>query len=79
MSFAFCKIAANIHKKRKYTALSRFLNLCYYPTTDIQLIFKVVADSAPYFWAGGRISSDKRTLTWENGRREGVRKGQHPW
>ena len=38
-----------------------------------------MADSAPYFWAGGRLSSDKRTLTWENGRSEGIRKGQHPW
>lgn len=36
-------------------------------------------DNAPYFWAGGRLSSDKRTLNWENGRSEGIRQGQHPW
>lgn len=40
---------------------------------------QVQADNAPYFWAGGRISSDKRNLSWENGRREGIRRGQHPW
>jgi len=40
---------------------------------------QVAADGSPYFWAGGRISSDKRTLTWENGRSEGIRRGQHPW
>jgi len=40
---------------------------------------QVAADRSPYFWAGGRLSSDKRTLTWENGRSEGIRNGQHPW
>ena len=40
---------------------------------------QVAADNSPYFWAGGRISSDKGTVTWENGQREGIRKGQHPW
>merc|ERR1712203_1140469 len=40
---------------------------------------QVASDGSPYFWAGGRLSSDKRTLTWENGRSEGIRKGQHPW
>lgn len=40
---------------------------------------QVAADGSPYFWAGGRLSSDKRTLSWENGRSEGIRKGQHPW
>ncbi|XP_023341628.1 uncharacterized protein DDB_G0283357, partial [Eurytemora carolleeae] len=40
---------------------------------------QMVGDRSPYFWAGGRISSDKRTLSWENGRSEGIRKGQHPW
>ena len=43
------------------------------------MLDKVVADNAPYFWAGGRLSRDKRTLNWENGRSEGIRKGQHPW
>ena len=37
---------------------------------------QVAADGSPYFWAGGRLSSDKRTLSWENGRSEGIRKGQ---
>ena len=36
----------------------------------------MAADGSPYFWAGGRLSSDKRTLSWENGRSEGIRKGQ---
>ena len=40
---------------------------------------QVAADGAPYFWAGGRISSDKRSLSWENGRREGISQGRHPW
>jgi hypothetical protein len=40
---------------------------------------QVAADGSPYFWAGGRLSSDKRSLSWENGRSEGIRKGQHPW
>lgn len=39
----------------------------------------VESDRAPYFWAGGRISSDKRTLTWENGRSEGISRGRFPW
>ena len=40
---------------------------------------QVAADGAPYFWAGGRISSNKASLTWENGRTEGISKGRHPW
>jgi len=40
---------------------------------------QVKVDNTAYFWAGGRLSSDKRTLTWENGRSESIRKGQHPW
>merc|ERR1712227_274277 len=40
---------------------------------------QVAADGAPYFWAGGRISSNKTSLTWENGRTEGISKGRHPW
>ena len=40
---------------------------------------QVSADRAPYFWAGGRLSGDKRTLTWENGRGEGIARGRHPW
>ena len=34
---------------------------------------QVAADNSPYFWAGGRISPDKRRVTWENGRGEGIR------
>jgi len=40
---------------------------------------QVARDQAPYFWAGGRLSNDKRTLSWENGRQEGILRGQHPW
>ena len=40
---------------------------------------QVAADRAPYFWAGGRISRNKGSLTWENGRSEGISKGRHPW
>merc|ERR1719270_478793 len=37
------------------------------------------SDNAPYFWAGGNISSDKRTLRWENGRSERISRGRFPW
>jgi len=40
---------------------------------------QVAADGAPYFWAGGRISRNKNSLSWENGRSEGISKGRHPW
>ena len=43
---------------------------------DALACLQVAADGSPYFWAGGRLSSDKRTLSWENGRSEGIRKGQ---
>ena len=36
-------------------------------------------DRAPYFWAGGEVSSDSRRLTWQNGKSEAVSRGQHPW
>jgi len=49
------------------------------PAKVAHFLQQVVADNAPYFWAGGRLSRDKRTLNWENGRSEGIRKGQHPW
>lgn len=39
----------------------------------------VERNNVPYFWAGGLISRDKRTLTWENGRREGISRGRFPW
>ena len=40
---------------------------------------QVAADDAPYFWAGAQLSSDKRFLTWENGRGESVIRGRQPW
>ena len=40
---------------------------------------QVAADGAPYFWAGGRLSRNKASLSWENGRSEGISKGRHPW
>jgi len=40
---------------------------------------QVAADGAPYFWAGGRLSPNKRSLRWENGRSEGITTGRHPW
>ena len=39
----------------------------------------VATDRAPYFWAGGRVSRDSRSLTWQNGQTEAVSRGQHPW
>ena len=39
----------------------------------------VATDRAPYFWAGGRLSRDGRSLSWQNGKTESVRRGQHPW
>merc|ERR1719410_2870581 len=39
----------------------------------------VGSDRAPYFWAGGEVSSDSRRLTWQNGQSEPVTRGQHPW
>ena len=36
-------------------------------------------DDAPYFWAGGKLSQDKRQLSWENGRGESITRGRHPW
>ena len=40
---------------------------------------QVAADGAPYFWAGGRLSGNKRSLSWENGRSESISRGRHPW
>jgi len=46
----------------------------------IEHFLKLVAsEGQDYFWTGGRLSSDKRTLTWENGRRETISRGTHPW
>jgi len=39
----------------------------------------LASQGVTYMWTGGRISSDKRTLTWENGRRETITRGRHPW
>merc|ERR1712055_60370 len=39
----------------------------------------VATDRAPYFWAGGQVSRDSRTLTWQNGKTEPISKGEHPW
>ena len=39
----------------------------------------VATDRAPYFWAGGKLSRDGRSLSWQNGRTESVARGQHPW
>ena len=40
---------------------------------------QVAEDDAPYFWAGGKLSSDKKLLSWENGRAESIIQGRHPW
>jgi len=37
------------------------------------------SEGQDFFWTGGRLSSDKRSLTWENGRREAISRGVHPW
>ena len=40
---------------------------------------QVAADGESYFWAGGRLSSNKASLTWENGKTERISRGRHPW
>ena len=40
---------------------------------------QVAADNAPFFWAGGILSSDKTLLGWENGQVESIIQGRHPW
>merc|ERR1712025_467427 len=39
----------------------------------------VSGDRAPYFWSGGKVSRDSRSLNWLNGVSEPVSRGQHPW
>jgi len=39
----------------------------------------VKSDRATYFWAGGEVSSDSRTLSWQNGAKQPISRGQHPW
>merc|ERR1711892_1065225 len=39
----------------------------------------VASDRSPYFWSGGQVSRDSRTLTWPNGKTEPIARGQHPW
>jgi len=36
-------------------------------------------DRAPYFWSGGQVSRDSRTVSWQSGRTEPIARGQHPW
>ena len=40
---------------------------------------QVAADGESYFWAGGRLSRNKASLTWENGNTETISRGRHPW
>ena len=37
------------------------------------------SEGIQYFWTGGRLSPDKRRLTWENGASEAISQGVHPW
>ena len=37
------------------------------------------SEGVEFFWTGGRISADKSSLTWENGRAESISQGVHPW
>merc|ERR1712098_677661 len=39
----------------------------------------VQKEGAPYFWTGGQVSPDSRTLHWHNGGQEVIVRGQHPW
>merc|ERR1712106_1217983 len=39
----------------------------------------VATDRSPYFWSGGQVSRDSRTLTWPNRKTEPIARGQHPW
>jgi len=39
----------------------------------------VQEEGAPYFWTGGQVSPDSRTLHWHNGGQEVIVRGQHPW
>merc|ERR1712127_639575 len=36
-------------------------------------------EGKPYFWTGGQVSRDSRTLTWQSGVTQPISKGQHPW
>jgi len=36
-------------------------------------------DRAPYFWSGGQVARDSRSITWQSGKTEPVARGQHPW
>ena len=47
------------------------MNCCYCPTLH-QADFISFRNSFHFY-------RDKRTLTWENGRREGISKGRFPW
>ena len=36
-------------------------------------------DEQFYFWSGGRLTPDKKTLLWLNGRQENISRGAAPW
>merc|ERR1719420_2333710 len=39
----------------------------------------LTTDRSPYFWSGGQVSRDSRTLSWPSGKTEPIARGQHPW
>jgi len=39
----------------------------------------LTTDRAPYFWSGGQVSRDSRSLSWPSGKTEPIARGQHPW
>jgi len=49
------------------------------PATRDHFLELIRSEGVDFMWTGGRISADKRTLTWENGRRESISRGSHPW
>merc|ERR1719192_876074 len=39
----------------------------------------LTTDRSPYFWSGGQVSRDSRSLSWPSGKTEPIARGQHPW
>merc|ERR1712183_615870 len=39
----------------------------------------LTTDRAPYFWSGGQVSRDSRSLSWPSGKTDPIARGQHPW
>lgn len=49
------------------------------PSVREHVLQLIDRENTPFIWAGARISGSKTSVFWENGRSEGIRRGQHPW